>query len=121
MTDRDRLEQLLRGNPDGFTRDQLAQRLALTDRAMRKLIEEAVAESDWPILPPTVTGGVYRLARADEHDLVNQANAEDTSRAISLHKKARGRQRAFERRYQAGSLFLTYVPDTLDEAARGTA
>lgn len=121
MTPEQYLTVLLKGHKSGLTRGELAQRLALTDRAMRKLIEEAVAESDWPILPPTVTGGVYRLARADEHDLVNQANAEDTSRAVSLHRKARGRQRAFERRYQAGGLFLNYVPETLDEGARGPA
>lgn len=117
MTDRDRLEQLLRGNPDGFTRDQLAQRLGLPDRAMRKLIEEAVADSDWPILPPTVTGGVYRLAQPHEYELVNQANREDRARAISSLTKARGRHLAFQRRYSSGALFLDPVP-TLEEAAR---
>jgi len=118
MTDRDRLTQLLRGNPDGYSRDELAARLGLSDRSMRDLIEDAVAESDYPILPPTVTGGVYRLAQPHEHELVNQANQQDTKRAISLHRKARGRQQAFERRYQAGALFLERVPDTLDEATR---
>lgn len=116
MTDRERLEQLLKGNPHGFTRDQLAERLGLPDRAMRKLIEEAVANSAWPILPPTVTGGVYRLAQPHEYDLVNQANAEDRARAMSSLVKARGRLLAFQRRYQAGGLFLHPVPD-LEERA----
>lgn len=113
MTDRDRLTQLLRGHPPGYTRDELAKRLALTDRPMRDLIEDVVADSDWPILPPPVTGGVYRLAQPHEHELVNRANRQDTSRAISLHKKARGRQLAFERRYQAGALFIEQVPETI--------
>ena len=112
MTDRDRLIQLLRGYPDGFTRTELSYRLSLSDRAVRKLIEEAVAESDWPIICERAGGeGRYRIARAHEHELVNQANAEDTARAISLHEKARGRRRAFERRYSAGALFLDHVPD----------
>lgn len=117
MTAREHLEVLLRDNPNGFTREELAETLRLPDRATRRLIEEAVAESDWPILPPTVTGGVYRLAHPHEYDLVNEANRQDTARAISLHQKARGRQRAFERRYQAGHLFLHHVPATLEEAA----
>lgn len=117
MTDRDRLEQLLKGNPEGFTRDQIAARLGLSDRAMRKLIEEAVTESDWPILPPTVTGGVYRLAQPHEYDLVNQANREDRARAMSSLVKAKGRLLAFQRRYQAGALFLEHVPDDLEAIA----
>ena len=115
MNDRDRLEQLLRGEPRGYSREQLAKRLNLDDRAMRDLIEETVAEADWPILPPTVTGGVYRIAQAHEYDLCNRANAQDRARAMSSLIKARGRLRAFERRYQAGALFLDHVPATLDE------
>ena len=111
MNDRERLTQLLRGATPGYTRDELARRLHMNDRAMRDLIEETVAESDWPILPPTVTGGVYRIAQPHEHDLVNQANEQDTRRAKSLHRKAAGRRRAFERRYQAGGLFLDPVPE----------
>jgi len=118
MTDRERLEQLLKGTPEGLSRDQIAARLNLTDRGMRKLVEDAVAESDWPILPPTVTGGVYRLAQPNEHELVNAANAEDRARAMSSLRKARGRLLAFQRRYTAGALFLDHVPDSLEEAAR---
>lgn len=118
MTDRDRLLMLLRGHEDGFTRTELTYRLNLPDRAVRKLIEEAVAESEYPILCDRTGGGEgrYRIARADEWDAVNAANAEDTARAISLHRKARGRREAFARRYQSGGLFLHTVPDTLDEA-----
>ena len=115
MNDRDRLTQLLRGSTFGYTRDELAQRLGMNDRAMRDLIETTVAESDYPILPPTVTGGVYRIAQAHEYDLVNHANEQDTRRARSLHRKAAGRRRAFERRYQTGGLFLDSVPE-LEEA-----
>ena len=111
MTDRDRLIQLLRGNTYGYTRDELAARLGMNDRAMRDLIETTVAESDYPILPPTVTGGVYRIAQAHEYDLVNHANEQDTRRARSLHRKAAGRRRAFERRYQTGGLFLDPAPE----------
>ena len=113
MTDRDRLEQLLRGERNGFTRAQLAARLNLADRAVRKLIEEAVTESSWPILADRAGGGEahYRIARAHEWDAVNRANAEDTTRAISLNQKARGRLRAFQRRYSAGGLFLDAIPD----------
>ena len=111
MNDRDRLTQLLRGSTFGFTRDELAQRLGMNDRAMRDLIETTVAESDYPILPPTVTGGVYRIAQPHEHHLVNLANEQDTRRAKSLHRKAKGRRLAFERRYHAGSLFLDSVPE----------
>lgn len=120
MTDRDRLIQLLRGRPEGLTRDQLVQHLDLPDRTVRKLVEEAVAESDWPIIPDRSAGGEarYRIARAHEWDAVNQQNAEDTARAISLHKKARGRLLAFQRRYQSCDLFLHHVPETLEEAAR---
>ena len=118
MTDRDRLEMILKGEPAGFTRAQLATRLNLADRAVRKLIEEAVAESDWPIICERAGGeGRYRIARSDEYDLVNAANREDQARAISLHQKARGRARAFERRYQAGGLFLHPVPTDLDGLA----
>jgi len=118
VTDRDRLEMLLKGEPAGYTRAELAARLTMPDRAVRKLIEEAVAESDWPIICERAGGeGRYRIARAHEYDLVNQANREDQARAISLHKKARGRARAFERRYQAGGLFLHPVPTDLDGLA----
>lgn len=120
MTDRDRLTQLLRGRPAGLTRDELTRHLNLPDRAVRKLVEEAVAESDWPIVADRSSGGEarYRIAQAHEYDVVNQQNAEDTARAISLHKKARGRLLAFQRRYQSCDLFLHHVPETLEEAAR---
>ena len=112
MTDRDRLEMLLRGCPEGLTRTELAYRLSMPDRAVRKLIEEAVAESDWPIVCIRAGGeGRYRIAKSHEYDLVNAANAEDTARAISLHEKARGRRRAFERRYQTGAPFPAAIEE----------
>jgi hypothetical protein len=119
MTDRDRLTQALKGNPEGFTRTELAYRLNMPDRAVRKLIEETVAEGEWPIIADRTAGGEakYRIARAHEHDLINQQNREDTARAISLHQKARGRRLAFERRYQAGGLFLDAVPAELERAS----
>ena len=107
MTERDLLIQALRGNPAGLTRTELEYRLKMPDRAVRKLIEEVVAEGDWPIICPTEAGERrYRIAQAHEYDAVNAANREDRARAISLHQKARGRYQAFARRYQTGSLFL---------------
>ncbi len=113
MTERDHLVTLLRGVPGGLTRAELATRLDLPDRALRRLIEDAVSESDWPIVCERFgnTEGRYRIALASEWDVVNRANAEDTARAIALHRKARGRRNAFERRYAAGALFLNDVPD----------
>jgi predicted ArsR family transcriptional regulator len=114
MTERDLLIQALRGEPGGFTRTELAHRLRLPDRAVRKLIEEVVAEGEWPVLADRTAGGEarYRIAQAHEYDAVNAANREDKARAISLHQKARGRYQAFARRYQTGSLFLEPVSDT---------
>ena len=112
MTDRDRLLILLKGYEEGFTRTELAYRLSMPDRAVRKLIEETVAESSWPIVCIRAGGeGRYRIAKSHEHDLVNEANREDTARALSLHRKAKGRREAFARRYQAGSLFLDAVEE----------
>ncbi len=115
MTDRDLLIQALSGERAGFTRTQLAHRLRMDDRALRDLIAEVVTSGEECILPPTITGGTYRLARQGEHDLVNRANAEDRSRAMSSLGKAKGRLLAFERKFQAGALFLDNVPD-LDAA-----
>jgi len=108
MTERDLLIQALRGNPAGLTRTELEYRLKMPDRAVRKLIEEVVAEGEWPVLADRTNGGEarYRIAQAHEYDAVNAANREDRARAISLHQKARGRYQAFARRYQTGSLFL---------------
>lgn len=108
MTERDLLIQALKGEPAGFTRTELTHRLRMPDRTIRKLIEDVVAEGEWPILADRTSGGEarYRIAQAHEYDAVNAANREDRARAISLHQKARGRYQAFARRYQTGSLFL---------------
>lgn len=119
MTDREHLERLLQGNSRGLTRAQLVDRLRMTDRAVRKLIEDTVAESAWPIIADRTGGGEarYRIARADEWDAINRANAEDAERAKSLFRKAHGRRHAFLARYPNGALFLDPVPDLEDAAA----
>lgn len=106
------LLRTLRGNHAGFTRFELAGRLGLHERSVRDLIEDIVAAGVEPIIAERIGNkkARYRIAQAHEHDLVNAANHEDYARAVSLHKKSRGRLAAFERKY-APSMFLADVPD----------
>ena len=129
-----RLTRLLEGNRDGFTRDQLSDRLGVTDREARLLISElttlGVHEREArlliselttlgiaPVVCDRATGeGRYRIAQAHEWDAINAECAEDASRAIKLHQRATGRRRAFTKRYSAGDLFLREVPPLEDVA-----
>ena len=110
---REQLIRMLEGNPEGFTRYTLAERLNLTDRQARLLISELTTSATLPIIcdRDDLGDGLYRIAQAHEHDRVNRECGEDASRAITLHARAKGRRLAFERRYQAGSLFLDPVPE----------
>jgi hypothetical protein len=111
------LLRALAGHARGFTREELAARLGLSDRRMRDLIEDVVATGAEPIICDRTGGaGRYRIARSDEWDAVNRECAEDLARAVSMHRKAKGRRLAFQRKYTAGDLFLASVPDELEAA-----
>lgn len=102
------LERMLRGTPEGLTRQDLVWRLKLPDRKVRQLIEDLVAGGHLPIVADRTQGGEakYRVPRADEIDLVNAEHAELQARAISLHERARGLVNAFQRHHATGSLFF---------------
>lgn len=105
--------RVLLGRPEGVRRDQVKALSGFDDRKFRQLVSE-IATSGWlPTLSErTPDGGrVYRIAQATESDTVNQANAEDYKRAISLHQRSRGRLQAFQAHHQAGGLFLDGVPE----------
>lgn len=103
--------RILIGRPEGVQRPQAEYLSGMPDRKFRRLCRE-IATAGWL---PTVSAHeddgtrVYKIAKADEHHLVNTNNNEDRSRAVKLHECARGRARAFERMHQAGSLFLEPV------------
>jgi len=113
MTDRERLEQLLKGTPEGLSRDQIAARLNLTDRQVRQLIEDAVASGALPIVADRTAGSDarYRIARMDEIDLINAEHHETLSRALSLHRRAKGLLDAFQTFHQGGNLFMPATPE----------
>jgi len=111
------LTRLLEANREGFTRDQLADRLRVSDREARLLISELTTLGVLPIVCTRDGGeGRYRIAQPHEWDAINNECAEDASRAISLHNRAKGRRKAFERRYSTGDLFLKQI-DPLDAVA----
>ena len=113
-----RLTRLLEGSREGFTRDQLSDRLGVTDREARLLVSELTTLGVLPIVCDRDAGeGRYRIAQAHEFHAVNQECAEDASRAIKLHNRATGRRRAFTKRYSAGDLFLRAIPDLEETAA----
>ena len=113
-----RLTRLLEGNRDGLTRDQLAQRLGVGDREARLLISELTTLALAPIICDRTKGeGRYRIAGPDEFHAINAECAEDAARALALHHRAKGRRRAYEKRYSAGDLFLKVIPDLEDVAA----
>ena len=118
MTDKlQRLTRLLEGSRDGFTRDQLSDRLGVDDRTARLLISEVATLGLLPVVCDRSSGeGRYRIAQAHEWDAINAECAEDASRAIKLHARATGRRRAFTKRYSAGDLFLREVPALEDVA-----
>ena len=103
--------QLLSGRPEGVTRRQAADRLPMSDRAFRQVIEDITASGWLPIVADRSDGGEakYRVLAASEVELAEAASREDNSRAISLHKRARGRISAFRALHSAGNLFLTDI------------
>lgn len=113
MTAEEHLDRLMRGNPRGLTRTELAYRLRVPDRAVRQLIEDAVASGKLPIVADRTNGGDarYRLAGRDEIDLVNAEHGELLSRALSLHRRAKGLLTAWEHTHNAGSLFSAATPE----------
>lgn len=108
-----RVARLLLGRPEGVTREEATLRLMMPDRAFRQLVEDITTSGWLPIVADRGNGGEarYRIARADETDLVNAASREDYARAVSLHKRSRGRVQAFQAHHSAGDLFLASVPE----------
>jgi hypothetical protein len=108
VTPDEHLERLIKGSPRGLTRAELAYRLNQPDRAIRQLIEDAVASGRLPIVCDRTSGGEgrYRLAKMDEIDLVNAEHTELHKRAVSLHRRSKGLLTAFQTYYQGGSLFM---------------
>ena len=105
-------EALLRW-PEGLTRQQGAQQLNTSDREFRRLVESAVASGWLPIIPDRGTTGQeearYRIARADEVELLNAQVSELKARAIASHERARGLRDAFLAHHSAGALFTPDV------------
>lgn len=109
------LLRMLKGNRDGYTRQQIADRLNLSDRAARQAIEDVVSSGELPIVCDRGTTGReegrYRVARADEVEIVNTEIRELRNRALSALKRAKGLHLAYQEQHQAASLFLEDVPD----------
>lgn len=108
--------RLLLGRTEGVTREEAARRLDLPDRAFRQAVEEIVASGWLPVVADRTRAGEakYRIAGPEEVELVNSASREDHARAVSLHKRSRGRLEAFRAHHSAGSLFLEDVPEELE-------
>ena len=104
------LVMMLKGTPEGYTRQQIAARLKTNDRAARQAIEELVTSGELPIVCDRGESrneeGRYRIARQDEVELVNREVAELRARALSLFRRAKGLHDAFERSHQAAALWL---------------
>lgn len=115
MNPRDQLARLLKGNRDGYTRQEIAARLDLNDRAARQVIEDLVASGELPVVcdrgPNGRQEGHYRIARADEVEVVNTEIRELRNRALSALKRAKGLHLAYQEQHQASSLFLEDVPE----------
>ena len=113
MTPADHLRTLLKGNPNGLTRAELAYRLHQPDRAVRQLIEDTVAAGELPIVADRTNGGEarYRIAGKDEIDLITNEHHELTSRALSLHRRAKGLLLAWETHHATGNLFSPPTPE----------
>ena len=104
---------LLKSHRYGLTRAELAQRLRLSDRAVRALVEDLVAGGHVPVIADRTAGtdARYRIARSDEIDLVNAYHHETLSRAMSLHRRAKGLLDAFQSWHQGGNLFTPATPE----------
>jgi hypothetical protein len=113
MTPDDHLAVLLKGNRQGYTRSELAYRLRVPDRKVRQLVEDAIVQHGLPLVADRSAGGEarYRLARSDEIDLVNAEHGELLSRALSLHRRAKGLLTAWEHTHNTGNLFTPVTPE----------
>ena len=113
MTTEEHLDRLMRGEKRGFTRAELAHRLRIPDRAVRQLIEDMVSSGTLPIVPDRRAGGEarYRFAGRDEIDLVTSYHGELISRALSLHRHAKGLLIAWEHAHNTGNLFTPQTPE----------
>jgi predicted ArsR family transcriptional regulator len=113
VTPEEHLDRLMRGERRGLTRAELAYRLRIPDRAVRQLIEDSVASGKLPIVADRTNGGEarYRLAGRDEIDLINAEHHELLSRALSLHRRAKGLLVAWEHTHNTGNLFTPVTPE----------
>ena len=105
---------LLLGRPEGVTRQQGARHLDMEDDRLFREVCSEIASSGWlPVIAPRDGRGprMYRIAGPNEVELVSNASQEDHSRAVSLHKRSKGRLEAFRAHHTAGSLF---VPDVAE-------
>ena len=110
------LRAWLTGNPRGYTREQLANVLHENDRTVRSMIEDAVTSGELPIVCYRDGGaGRYRIAGADEVDLVRREHDELVARGRASFARARGLLRAHEGYHHTGTLFAPTTPD--EEAA----
>jgi hypothetical protein len=110
------LRAWLASSPRGLTREQLANVLHTDDRTVRRMIEDAVTSGELPVVCYRDGGaGRYRIARADEVDLVRREHDELVERGRAAFARARGLVRAHQRHHHAGALFAPVTPD--EEAA----
>ena len=109
------LKRLLLGTTEGFTRQQLAQRLNVDDRQARDLIAELVTLAALPVIADRANGEArYRIAQAHEWDAVNSECNEMLKRAISIHRRAKGLRAAYQVMHSTGDLFLKDIPADLE-------
>ena len=114
MTPEDHLTVLLKGHRNGLTRQELAHRLRMPDRAVRDLIADAITVLGMPIVADRSAGGEarYRIARSDEIDVINAEAAELHARAASCRRRAEHLKRAWLTFHDSGSLFMQPEPRT---------
>jgi len=114
------LRAWLKNNARGYTREQLENLLHEDDREVRRLIEQAVADGELPIICDRDgrRPGRYRIAGPTEFDRVRREHDELVERARSTLARARGLLRAHELYHSAGSLFAPATPD-LEAAHEG--
>lgn len=108
--DAQRLGMMLKGTPEGLTREQVAARLNVSDRAARQAIEDVVATGELPIICDRGDSGReegrYRIAGPGEVQAVNQEIREHRNRAMSALRRAKGLHTAFLAQNHGAALFL---------------
>ena len=106
------LRARLKNNPRGYTREQLEVALHTNDRTVRHLIEDAVTSGELPIVCYRDGGaGRYRIAGADEVDLVRREHDELVARGRASFARARGLLVAHEGYHHTGTLFAPTTPE----------